>query len=265
MRGLRGQVVISLTWIYHLTYLQVWQIPINELCCWQGDRGPKGLNGLKGAAGFKVNTPRGTTFNSICIIRKQQAAIRGDTGSCWRGCQRNRLTYDVFQSSSAALQPIKWDKHVFSDSNRRVFVVHLEELEKLGNKEKLWVSLHTDCWAFCAIHPWLTLRPPPRALKVTWDTKEYPDLKESRYTYFLPPWTVSSSSIGSLKLTRCYFQGEKGTAGVIGREGPRGKQVGYCWRAPKNNSGIIKRRKKSFHVTTESHWPAAVCMYVLSP
>lgn len=37
----------------------------------------------------------------------------------------------------AALQPIKWDQHVVSDYNQRVFVVHLEELEKLGNKEKL--------------------------------------------------------------------------------------------------------------------------------
>lgn len=43
-------------------YLEVFQIPINELFCWQGDRGPKGLKGLQGAAGFKVNTPWDKTF-----------------------------------------------------------------------------------------------------------------------------------------------------------------------------------------------------------
>lgn len=50
--------------------LEVLLIPINELICWQGDRSPKGLKGLKGAAGYKVSTPWDKTFNSICLIRK---------------------------------------------------------------------------------------------------------------------------------------------------------------------------------------------------
>lgn len=110
------------------------QIRINELCCWQGDSGPKGLKGLKGAAGFKVKSLWGKTFNSIYLIGKQQAATR----ETLVGAEDAVRAVDGWMVYfKAALQRIKWDQRVFSDYNLRVFVVHLEELEKLGNKEKL--------------------------------------------------------------------------------------------------------------------------------